>query len=141
MKKIVYLALAAVLAMSMLAMSGCSKSEFGVTENTEKAMTIEAKKASVDSMFMVGTLEVAEGDQIVVTSDLENGRVKIEIIPGADDQSVDELPDMDVEAVMTGEIVAGGGMSGTMDPGSYYVKATVLEKADGTIRLDVIPAE
>lgn len=141
MKKIVSILLTAALAMSMLAMSSCSKSEFGVTDNTEKAMTIEAKKASVDSMFMVGSLKVDEGEQITVASNLENGRVNIEIIPAAVDQSADELPDMDAEATLTGEIVPGGGMSGTVEPGDYMVKATVLEKADGTIRIDVTAAE
>ena len=141
MKKIVNIMLAAILAMSMLAMSGCSKSEFGVTDNTEKAMTIEAKKASADSMFMVGTLAADEGEQIVVTSNLEKGKIRIEIIPAAEDQSIEELPDMDGEAAFEGEIVPGGGISGTVDPGEYMLKATVLEKADGTVQIDVVPAK
>lgn len=140
MKKTVYVVLTAILLMSMLAMTACSKSVFGVTDNTEKAMTIEAKKAAVDSMFMVGTLEVDEGEQVVVTSNLEKGRVKIEIIYQGD-ESIEELPDMDGEATLAGEVVPGSGISGTMEPGEYMLKATVLEKADGTVQIDVKPAE
>ena len=141
MKKIIYIVLAAVLAMSMLAMSSCAKQEFGVTDNTEKAMTITAKNAEKDTMFMVGSLEVEEGEQVSISSDLESGSVKVEIIPGADDQSIDELPDMDGEAVITAEVGPGAGSSGTLDPGSYMLRATVVEKATGTIQVDVTPAK
>ena len=141
MKKIVYFMLAAALAMSMLVMTACSGGVFSADASNEKLMVLTAENANEDQEITIGSLEVAEGDQITVTPNLEKGRVMVELIQAPEDQSMDELPDFDGEATLKGEIVAGGGMSGTVDPGSYYVRATVLEKANGTIEIKAEPAE
>ena len=46
MKKIRFLSLAAVLVLALLMLTGCGKSTFAVTENTEKRMVITAENAA-----------------------------------------------------------------------------------------------
>ena len=43
-----------------MVLTACGKSEFGLTENTEKKMTITAERADKDAFFMVGSLEVSD---------------------------------------------------------------------------------
>ena len=73
-RKSILLALA-MSALLMLALTGCGKSVFGVAENTEKRISITAENADKDAFFMVGSLEVADGERIVITSSLAKGAV------------------------------------------------------------------
>ena len=129
-----------VLVLVALMLSGCGKSEFGMSENSEKRMTITAEKAGKDSFFMVGSLEVAEGEQIVITSNLEKGKVRVEIIGAPAEQSIDEVPDMDGEPAMAADVSGTDETSDTVPAGSYMLKATCLEKATGTVQIEVLPA-
>lgn len=140
MKRKIAFAVIITLIISMAAMTACVKSEFGLTENTEKAMTLEAKNAAADDFFMVGSLVIAEGEQISVKGNLEKGSVKLEFIAEAEEQSIDELPDMDGEATFTANIEGTDMQAGTVPAGDYMLRATVLEKATGTIQIDAEPA-
>ncbi len=131
------LALAAVTAALML--GACGKSEFGVTENSAKSMLVSAENAEKDAFFMVGTLEVDEGEQIVVSADLTQGSIRTEII-AAPDESIEEMPETDGEAIMKADLIKTDGESGTVPAGNYMLKATCLEKATGTVRVEVQPA-
>lgn len=137
MKRKMYLAIAVILAIGMFAMTSCSGS-FGVSDNNETSMTIVAEKAAKDLFFVSGTLEVDEGDQIVITPSLEKGSVDIELIAVPEEQSIDELPDTngpaDFETVVSGTDVVTAGVG----KGSYMVRATVKERASGTIDLEVV---
>ena len=84
-----------------LMLTGCGKSEFTMTENTGKLMSIKAENAGRDDFFMVGSLEVADGEQIVITSELAKGTIRVEIIGTPEEQSIDELPDTDGEPTIT----------------------------------------
>ena len=136
---------ALVLAAAMtLVLASCGKSEFAVTELTEKKMVIDAQRAGKDDFFLSGGLEVEEGEMISATADLSEGTVKVELFLETEDQSIDEMPDvseMTEEAVMTGNMQRQDAMSGTVTPGTYMVQATVLEKATGTVVIEVVPAE
>ena len=129
-----------VLALAMLTLTACGKSEFGVSENTGKQMTITAQKADRDAFFMVGALEVDDGEQIVITSSLTKGAIRVEIVGETEEQSIDELPDMDGEAIITADLKSTDGASGTVPAGSYMLRATCLEKATGTVQIEVKPA-
>ena len=129
-----------VLALAMLTLTACGKSEFGVSENTGKQMTITAQKADRDAFFMVGVLEVDDGEQIVITSSLTKGAIRVEIVGETEEQSIDELPDMDGEAIITADLKSTDGASGTVPAGSYMLRATCLEKATGTVQIEVKPA-
>ena len=134
--------IACVLAILMLlALTACGKFEFGPSENTGKLMTIKAEKAARDAFFMTGSLEVAEGEQIVITSDLAKGSIRVEIIAASEEQSIDKLPELDGEAILTADLNSTEGASGTVPAGWYMVKATCLERATGTVRIEVKPTD
>lgn len=126
--------------LALLMLAGCGKSEFAVTENTGKKMTITAQNAGKNAFFMLGSLEVAEGEQVDITSNLTKGSIRVEIVRAPDDQSVSETPAIGSEAVITAELKNGEAASGTVDAGSYLLRATCLEKATGTIQIEVKPA-
>ena len=126
------------LVVSMAMMTSCGKEEFGVTDNSEKSMTINAQNAGKDLFFLSGSLELEEGQKIEITSALEKGTVELGFVSSEGMDNIDELPDTEAEpmitAIVTGEEVQTYGMT----PGSYLVKATVLEKATGTITINVV---
>ena len=68
----------------MLTLTACGKSEFGVTENSWKHMTLTAQNADKDAFVMVGSLDVADGEQIEITASLTKGSVKVEIVRSPD---------------------------------------------------------
>ena len=128
------------LVLLMLTLTACGKPEFGVTENTGKRMTITAMNADRDDFFMVGSLDVADGEQIVITSRLTEGSIRVEIVEDLDGQSIEVLPVIDGEAIITANLQNGESASGTVAAGSYSVRATCLERATGTIQIEVKPA-
>lgn len=142
MKKALTMTFMTVLVMVSLLLPSCGKSVFTMSKNTEKAMTIEAKNAGDGEFFQVGTLVVADGEQISIKSNLEKGAVTVEIFGEPAGQSADELPDMDSEPVLTSLAgVESTAIEGTVPAGDYMVQATVTEKATGTIDIDVTAAK
>lgn len=127
------------MALLTLTLTACGKSEFGVTENTGKLMMITAENAAKDALFLVGSLDVADGEQIVITSNLAKGSVRVEIVAAPEEQSIDKLPDMNGEAIISADVTSTMGASDTVPAGSYMLKATCLEKATGTIQIEVEP--
>jgi len=89
---------------------------------------------------MLGSLEVDEGEQIVITSELTKGSIRVEIIGTPAEQSIDEVPDMNGEPIITADLKNTDGTSSTVPAGSYMLKATCLEKATGTVLIEVVPA-
>ena len=102
-------------------------------------MVIIAENAAKDSMFEVGTLTVEEGEKISVTADLKKGEILVEIIEEPENQSIDELPDLDRDPILSSKMKNSDAVSGGMPAGSYSVRATCLEKATGTIVVEVVP--
>ena len=92
---------AAVFALAAVLLAGCGKSEFGMSENSEKRMVITAENADKDSFFAVGTLYVEEGEQVEITADLSKGAVRVELFSAPTEGSKDELPKMDGTATIT----------------------------------------
>ena len=128
------------LLLAALLLMACGKSEFGMAENTAKRMTIAADNADKKDFFMVGSLEVEDGEQIVVTSNLKKGSIRVELVGTPAEQSIDQLPEMNGEATLTAELTGTDGVSGTVPAGSYLLRATCLEKASGTVEIEVQPA-
>ena len=125
----------------LLALTACGRSEFGVSENTWKHMTVTARNADRDDFFMVGSLEVADDEQIVISAELAKGSVRVEIVASPAEQDVGGIPAMDGAAILTADLVRTDGASGTVPAGTYLLRATCLEKATGTVRIDVTPRE
>ena len=141
MKRIKALALSAVLLLSVLMLTACGRSEFGMSENTEKKMTITAENADKDDFFMVGSLEVEDGEQIVLSSDLTKGTIRVELIGTPAAQSIEELPELDGKATVTADLSGTDEAAETVPAGSYLLKATCLKKATGSVRIEVTSAE
>ena len=139
MKRMTSFTMIIALVLSMLVLTACGKSEFGLSENTEKKMTITAENADKDAFFMVGSLEVADGEQITITSSLTKGSVRVEIVGTPEEQSIDQIPDMNAEATLTADLKGTDSVSGTVEAGTYMLKATCLEKATGTVLVEVTP--
>ena len=129
------------LALSALLLAACGKSEFGVIQNDPDRIVISAENADKDAFFVTGTLEVAENQQIVAAADLEKGSIRVEIYAAPENvETVSELTDLG-DAILTGNLGVGESVSGTVDAGSYLVKAICLEKATGSVEVTVQPAE
>lgn len=137
-----FVLLIAVLAMTMLAAGACGGPTLTMNGESEKSMTVEAKKAASGDFAMVGTLEVDDGEQVTLTADLEKGEICIELYGTPAEQSAEEVPDMEEgEPVMVFYASGTDSMSGTLEKGSYMVKATVNKKATGTVQIDVTDAD
>ena len=92
MKKAIIYTLVLMLCISLTA---CGKSEFGLSENDGRHMTITARNADRDAFFMAGSLEVNKDEQILITSDLKKGLIRVEIVAAPEEQSIVVLPDME----------------------------------------------
>ncbi len=56
-------------------------------------------------------------------------------------ENEEEVPDTEAEAIITANISGADGASGTVEPGSYMLRATCTEKATGTVVVEVTPAQ
>jgi hypothetical protein len=139
MKRTIAVLAAAVIIAGMLVMTSCGGA-FSMT-GSEKYASVQADKASADTTSTVGGLEVAEGEKVTITSSLDEGMIRMEVFAGPDEQSADEVPEPEGDPVMTFDAGGSDSVSGTVDPGYYFVKATVKEKATGSVELTVSSAE
>ena len=137
LRKIITISAITAIIFGSLAMTSCTRSEFGMAGESEKLITVSAENADVDASSTLGGMEVAEGEKIVMTASLDSGTVKIEVYKGPDDQNIDEIPEPEGEPVMTFNAGGEESLSGTVEAGYYFVKATVTEKATGTVRIEV----
>lgn len=126
-----------VLMLLAMMLTSCGRSEFTVTTNTAKRMTITAEKADKGASFTVGTLEVTDGEAIVITANLTKGSVRVEIIRAPAEQSIDALPDLEGEVIILANLEGTDGASGTVPAGGYLMRATCLETATGTVQIEV----
>ena len=146
MKRMIKGIAAAVLTMSML--TGCSSRPNLVLqmEPDGKKCTAEFRKSSKDDFALSGTLVVEEGEGVSYEAALEKGSVLLEVIPADESLTKTASPEQ-LEAFANTEENAfakelkgtEGGVIETLVPGDYYVRVTAVQKADGTIKLEVLP--
>ena len=129
-----------VLILSMLAFAACSTSEFSLEGSDEKKMTVSAKNGEKDSVAAVGGLVVGEGEMVVVTADLTEGSIRVEVME-AEETDEEEAPDLSGEVIFTANLESTDSSSAEMNAGEYMVRATCLEQATGTVTIEVVPAE
>lgn len=141
MKKITYIMIAAMLVMSMIAMTACSGGSLTADASDEKTMIITADKATEEHQVTVGTLKIDEGEQVTASADLEEGTLKIELFEEAEDQSIDELPDLDGDPVFMGVLGSNDSVSGGLAAGEYMARITPVEKATGSVQITAGPAK
>ena len=128
---------------STVMLAGCRKSKFGVIVNSDNTAAIEAVRAQKGSTGGAGSLEVEKGQKIYVESKL-NGNSEISLRFS----SASEL-DIDADISALKEAVSGenavleitvkgsGNTEYDLTPGSYFMDAEVIEKADGTVQISV----
>lgn len=135
MKKAVVL-LVVLMMVAAFALTGCGSGEFKCDASDEKNVVITADKAAKDSFFLSGSLEVGEDEMIVVEPSLGKGTVTIGLIRDLEEQSIDDVPDTDAKPAYEFDI-SGDEVKTIKAPskGSYSIKATVKEKATGTITI------
>jgi len=110
-----------VLAMAMLVMVSCGKSELVGDIVDDKTMNITANNAGDGDYFMTGTLEVEGKEQVTITPDLKNGSLKIEFIAADDNEDIEEVPNTDVEAVYTAYVSGTETQTVGFGEGEYMV--------------------
>ena len=134
------IAIVLVLILSMLAFAACSTSEFSLEGSDEKKMTVSAKNGEKDSVAAVGGLVVGEGEMVVVTADLTEGSIRVEVME-AEETGEEEAPDLSGEVIFTANLESTDSSSAEMNAGEYMVRATCLEQATGTVTIEVVPAK
>ena len=140
MNKRFVLSIPIIMLFSLIMLAGCGKSEFGVIDNTENRMVINAENAEKDAYFIVGTLEAEEGQLIEAKADLKKGEVRVEIFTKPEGQNISELIETEGDVILKADLRTDEWASGTISAGSYMVKATCLETATGTVTVEVKPA-
>ena len=140
MKKLRLLTTLAAFLFAAVLVSGCTTSQFQASTINNKKMTITAVNSSEGSSFSADALEVEEGEKIAITADLKKGSVQVRIIAETAPQSIDTLPDISGDAIITANLTRNDSQSATLPAGTYAVEATCLEKADGNITIEVQPA-
>lgn len=137
MKKGAIFLITVFLMITLSVLSACGKSEFECTDNTEKTMTITAKNADKDDFFMTGSLVVSDGEKLVIHSELEKGGVILGFISSVGMDDIDKIPDVNADPQITSNVSGTETLEYEISPGEYLLKATVEEKATGTVRIEV----
>ena len=139
MKRIRTPGLIAILILLALSLTACG-SRLEVTESTGKKMVLTAKNASKDGFILANSLDVEEGEQIVLSAALTKGEIRVRILSNEEEQSIDVLPVYGGDPIISADLHGTDGMSGTVPAGNYAVQATCLERATGTVEITVAPA-
>ena len=79
----------------------------------------------------------SEFEQIAIDANLTKGSIRVELLGAPAEQSADSLPVINEEPIMKADLKNKDGASGTVPAGDYMVKATCLEKATGTVLIEV----
>ena len=121
MKKRVWVLITVLFVVTIMTAAACGMKEEGLkcTVNSEKVMSFEAVNASEGEMVLVGTLKAVEGEEVEITPDLKAGALKLEF-EGAD-------------TLITAYVSGTGKQTYGLHAGFYTVRATVTEKAKGTV--------
>ena len=136
---------AAVMALTLAACSSSSESyslSFNILNNKEGEVVIE--NADKDSAVSSGALEVGEGEEILITSELEKGKVLIQIQKSAEVNTEDtndlEPPTFD-HAEYEIEVEGSDIAHCVPVPGEYDVNVVMQDKTSGKITMLVQPIE
>ena len=131
------------MALLVLCLSGCKKSNFGVRVNEDMNVEINAENASNDMFGAASGFEVAEGQKVYIEPALTKGEISVRI-NAVSLTDIDAKPEELLEAVTgTDNTVLDLKINGIetseyeLEPGTYSVSANVLTKADGKVIITV----
>ena len=125
-----------ILAVSMFVMVSCSQSMLGCDVIDESHMVITSEKSNPDDSTFSGSIVVGDDQQIVIDSQLEEGGMQIEFIDATGMDDMEEIPE-DVEAKYTANVSGVESQAVSFGAGEFVVRATVTEKATGTVDIQV----
>lgn len=141
MKRMVLIVILILVCTVML--SGCKRPNFGISVNEDNTVSIEAVRASKGSFGGAGSLEVSDGQKIVVESKL-SGKSEISVrftadVPQKMDAELTELTEAAKGENADLEIIIKGNETTEYDlePGVYFLAAKVIEKANGSVLISV----
>ena len=100
-------------------------------------MVVTAETIAPDAMVHFGTLVAEEGENILLSGDLKTGRIKTEVLQIWETQ---DMPDISDEPIITADLANTDSFSGTVPAGEYSIRLTCLEKASGSIAIELSPA-
>ena len=125
----------------MMSLAACGRVTLSAeSEEDGKKVLITADRADKGDSFAITAIEVAEGEMVEVKADLKKGSIRVELIRMPDEQSIEVLPDLNGEPTLTANLVRTDGTSATLPVGTYLLKANCLERATGTVLIEVKPA-
>ncbi|MBR3367407.1 MAG: hypothetical protein IKG66_06400 [Lachnospiraceae bacterium] len=143
MKKLKVLT-AAILAAIALVTAGCGSGEpvLSMDMIDEKTAVAELNGAGDGDYVVVGTLTVAEGEKIVLESELKKGsEVLVQFITAEDGDALADFEDTDAVTAFEDFINDSSTISVTADAGDYYIKVLSQNRSTGTIRITAQPAQ
>ena len=142
MRKMKLFTIAAIMALALAAV-GCggkieeSNSMLSIVIEDEKVCEIELSDTDEDSSVSSAALVIADGEALVIEPSLEEGdKVLIQMKSGAENESIDAVPDMsnpDYEITVEGNEA----MQYSLNPGSYRVNVLPEKGTNGTITMTV----
>ena len=142
MRKMKLFTAAAIMALALSAV-GCggkaeeSNSMLSIVIEDEKVCEIELSDTAEDSSVSSAALVIADGEALVIEPSLEEGdKVLIQMKSGAENESIDAVPDMsnpDYEITVEGNEA----MQYSLNPGSYRVNVLPEKGTNGTITMTV----
>ena len=142
MRKMKLFTIAAIMALALAAV-GCggkieeSNSMLSIVIEDEKVCEVELSDTGEDSSVSSAALVIADGEALVIEPSLEEGdKVLIQMKSGAENESIDAVPDMsdpDYEITVEGNEA----MQYSLNPGSYRVNVLPEKGTNGTITMTV----
>ena len=119
----------------VLAVSGCSKPLFNVTENEDNTISMIAEKAAAGSAG-VSYITAGENEILIAETDFkEEGEIELRIFKATFGE--EDFPD---EPDQTRIISGTGSTEIPLEPGEYTIAIKVLSKISGTATLRMAPA-
>lgn len=138
MKKYLFTACAAILALALTACGGGGM--MGLEVEDESSAQLTAEKADDGDFVLSGTLVVEEGNLISIESALEEGEITLGFIENAEEQDIsmdmDEI--LSEEAVWEGSVVVGESFTIELQPGTYSIRVVAVGKVTGTVDINVV---
>ena len=138
MRKMKLFTIAAIMALALAAV-GCggkieeSNSMLSIVIEDEKVCEVELSDTGEDSSVSSAALVIADGEALVIEPSLEEGdKVLIQMKSGAENESIDAVPDMsnpDYEITVEGNEA----MQYSLNPGSYRVNVLPEKGTNGRL--------
>lgn len=138
MKRKAYILSLMVLVLATIVMTACTGSSFGMVTNDEKSMSVTAEKSGDGDSATSGSIVVGEEEQITIDSNLDSGSIQLDFISNEGFDDMEEVPDLEnAEVKYTTTVSEVESQAVSFGAGSYLVRATVVDNANGTVEIKV----